>query len=173
MVRTIVTSPTVRSIRRSGTEGEHGSALILALLVTLVLAVMALGMLAHALAVTSIAGGERWSLKAFFAADSGLNLAQTRARIQHLAAFQFDLADRRATTAAPVSQLRVQVQELSQVGAPRLVIGSEANAGQGTDNTLVVQSYRTTSTATHQLTGSEREVTGIFGLGPMPAAIPE
>ena len=166
-------APTDASPPTPANRKDRGSALILALLVTLVLAVMALGMLAHAFAVTSIAGNERWSVKAFFAADSGLNLAQTRARIQHLAAFQFNLADRRAITAAPVSQLRVQVQELSQVGAPRLVIGSEANAGQGTDNTLVVQSYRTTSTATHQLTGSERAVTGIFGLGPMPASIPE
>lgn len=166
-------TPTAEPMDRTKSARDRGSALILALLVTLVLAVMALGMLAHALSVTSIAGGERWSVKAFFAADSGLYLAQTRARIQQLSAFQFTLADRRATTAPSVSQLRVQVQDLSQVGAPRLVIGSEANAGQGTDNTLVVQSYRTTSTATHQLTGSERAVTALFGLGPMPAAIPE
>lgn len=153
-------------------DDERGSALVLALLVTLVVSLLALGLIAHSLMVSRVSGAERWSVKAFYAADSGLNVAQSRARVQELAAFNFALRDLRTTTGSAVSTLDVAVEDLQPIGAPRLVIGSEANAGQGVDTTLVIQSYRTRSTAVHPLTASERAVAVIFGLGPMPAAIP-
>ena len=153
-------------------DDERGSALVLALLVTLVVSVLALGLIAHSMMVTRVSGAERWAVKAFYAADSGLNIAQTRAKVQELEAFDFDLRDLRTTAGATVGPVNVAVEALQPIGAPRLVIGSEANAGQGVDTTLVIQSYRTRSTAVHPLTNSERAVAVIFGLGPMPAAIP-
>jgi hypothetical protein len=153
-------------------DDERGSALVLALLVTLVVSVLALGLIAHSMMVTRVSGAERWSVKAFYAADSGLNVSQTRARVQELAAFNFALRDLRTTAGATVSPVNVAVEALQPIGAPRLVIGSEANAGQGSGTTLVIQSYRTRSVAVHPLTNSERAVAVIFGLGPMPAAIP-
>jgi hypothetical protein len=154
-------------------DDERGSALVLALLVTLVVSVLALGLIAHSMMVTRVAGAERWSVKTFYAADSGLNVAQTRAKVQELAAFDFDLRDLRTTAGATVGPVNVAVEALTPIGAPRLVIGSEANAGQGVDTTLIIQSYRTRSVAVHPLTNSERAVAVIFGLGPMPAAIPD
>jgi hypothetical protein len=139
----------------------------------LVVSLLALGLIAQATMVIRISGAERWAVKAFYAADSGLSVAQTRARVQELAQFNFALRDRRTTSGDSVGPVNVAVDALQPIGAPRMVIGSEANAGQGSDTTLVVQSYRTRSTARHPLTNSERAVEVIFGLGPMPAAIPD
>ena len=36
---------------------------------------------------SQISGAERWAVKTFYAADSGINLAQSRARVQALEAF--------------------------------------------------------------------------------------
>jgi len=160
-------------LSRQPASGQRGSALVLSLMVMLVGSLLALGLIAHATMVIRISGAERWAVKAFYAADSGLNVAQTRARVQELAQFNFELSDRRTTTGAAVGPVNVEVDALQPIGAPRMVIGSEANAGQGSDTTLIIQSYRTRSTAVHPLTNSERAVEVIFGLGPMPAAIPE
>lgn len=160
-------------LSKQSASDQRGSALVLALLVTLVVSFLALGLIANATMVLQISGAERWAVEAFYAADSGLNVAQTRARVQELAQFNFELSDRRTTTGAAVGPVNVAVDALQPIGAPRMVIGSEANAGQGSDITLIIQSYRTRSTAVHPQTNSERAVEVIFGLGPMPAAIPD
>ncbi len=154
-------------------DSQRGTALILAVMVLLVVSVLALGLVGQSMMVAGLSGAERWMVKAFYAADSGLNVAQTRARIQELDGFNFSLSDRRSTTGDSVSPVNVEVDPLQPIGAPRMVIGSSANAGQGSDTTLIIQSYRTRSTAAHQLSNSERVVEVIFGLGPMPAAIPD
>lgn len=165
--------PTSNSEPQEHAAGQHGAAILMAMLVLLIVSLLALALIGQSMLVSKIAGAERWVVKAFYAADSGLNVAQTRARIQELDGFNFSLSDRRSTTGNPVSTVDVTVDPLQPIGAPRMVIGSSANAGQGSDTTLVIQSYRTRSTATHQLSNSERAVEVIFGLGPMPAAIPE
>jgi len=154
-------------------ESQRGAALMIAMMVLLVVSLLALGLIGQSMLAAQLSGAERWMVKAFYAADSGLNVAQTRARIQELDGFNFALSDRRSTTGSPVSSVDVSVDPLQPIGAPRMVIGSSANAGQGSDTTLVIQSYRTRSTSTHQLSNSQRVVEVIFGLGPMPAAIPE
>jgi hypothetical protein len=156
------------------TPREAGSALLIAIFMLLVISVISLGLLSQTFIVSQIAGAERWSVKAFYAADSGLNLAQTRARIQALAAFDFTLRDMRGPNGlVQAGAVNVHVDQLQATGAPRLVIGSEANAGQGSGPSLIVQSYRTTSRARHELSRSERVIGVIFGIGPMPATIPD
>lgn len=153
---------------------QAGSALLIAIFMLLIISLITLGLLSHTFVVSQIAGAERWAVKTFYAADSGINLAQSRARVQALEAFTFDLRDLRGTTTlANAGAVNVQVDPLQAAGAPRLVIGSEANAGQGTDPTLIVQSFRTRSRGVHQLSRSERVIEVIFGIGPMPATIPE
>ena len=153
---------------------ERGSALLIAIFMLLIISLITLGLLSHTFVVSQIAGAERWAVKTFYAADSGINLAQSRARVQDLEAFTFDLRDMRGTTTlANAGAVNVQVDALQAAGAPRLVIGSEANAGQGTDPTLIVQSFRTRSRGVHPISRSERVIQVIFGIGPMPATIPE
>jgi Tfp pilus assembly protein PilX len=153
-------------------QSESGSAILAAVMVMLVVSLLSLGLMSQTMLVSKIAGSERWSLKSFYAADSGLSLAQTRARVQALAGFNFTLRDiRGASGQSTAGVLNVAVDPLVAAGAPRLVIGSEANAGQGTDTPLVVQGYRTSSTGQHVPTASEREIDVVFGIGPMPATI--
>jgi hypothetical protein len=158
---------------RRSDDSQRGAALMIAMMVLLVVSLLALGLVGQSMLVAKLSGAERWMVKAFYAADSGLNVAQTRARIQQLDGFNFSLSDRRSTTGDAIAAVDVAVDPLQPIGAPRMVIGSSANAGQGSDTTLVIQSYRTRSTAAHQLSNSERAVEVIFGLGPMPAAIPD
>jgi hypothetical protein len=154
-------------------DSQRGVAMIISIMVMLVVSLLAMGLIGQSMLGAKLSGTERWMVKTFYAADSGLNVAQTRARIQELDGVGFSLSDLRTTTGPAVSSIDVVVDPLLPIGAPRMVIGSSANGGQGSDTTLIIQSYRTRSTAAHQLSNSERAVEVIFGLGPMPATIPE
>ena len=67
----------------------------------------------------------------------------------------------------------VDVDRLADAGAPRLVTGNQANAGQGADESPIIQSYRTASRSENDRTRAERRVEEIFGVGPMPPRIPD
>jgi hypothetical protein len=162
----------IRQLRHREHETERGGALLFAVFVTLIVSLLALGLLGRTLLVSRLAAVERGSVKAFYAADSGLNFAQTRARINQLTAFTMILKDTHGVS-NPMSgnNIDVAVDELQRAGAPRLVIGSEANAGQGADPVLVIESYRTASDARHEKSRSERRIEVVFGVGPKPASI--
>ncbi len=157
-------------------EQENGSALMVALFVSLILSLLALGLLGRTLLVTQICGAERWGIRAFYAADAGLNMAQIRAKVQGLDAFSFSLPIGNdmgygvsATTQEDI--IDIEVDALRPAGHPRMVQGSAANAGQGADASLIIQSYRTTARSRHRATNSRREITEVFGVGPMPARL--
>ena len=151
---------------------EQGSALVLSLFVTLVLSLICLTVLGHAYTVATIAGAERWGVEAFYAADSGLHVAQTRARIDQRDPFAFTLRDR-PSGSGQAALITVEVDPLSDAGAPRLVTGSQANSGQGADETPIIQSYRTASSSRNDRTRAESRVEEIFGVGPKPPTIPD
>ncbi len=156
------------------TARDHGSALLVAIFLLLVVSLMVLGLLGHTFVVSRLAGAERWSVKALYAAESGANLAQARARVQALDGFRFQTRDLRgSTTLVDVGRVEVEVEPLRAAGAPRLVIGNQLNGGQGGGPALVVQPYRTRSAAEHGVSRTERVVAVVFGVGPMPATIPE
>jgi len=152
---------------------ERGSALLLAVFGILILSLLALGLLGHSFLVTELASAERWAVKTFYAADSGLALAESRARIQQLAPFEYTLPDVRMYGAGGgvAEDITVQVAELMPTGAPRIVLLSEVSGGQGGEDPLVIKTYRTNSRARGQLTNAERELQVIFGVGPMPATL--
>ena len=154
-------------------SAERGSALLLAVFGILILSLLALGLLGHSFLVTELASAERWAVKAFYAADSGLALAESRARIQQLAPFQYTMPDVRVYggSAGIAEDITVQVAELSPTGAPRIVLGSEVSGGQGGEDPLVIKTYRTASLARGERTNTERRLQVIFGVGPMPATI--
>ncbi len=154
--------------------GERGSALLIALILIIVLTFIGLGLLTRSLMVTRIAGSERWSTKAFYGADSGLQVAKARLRIRQTNQFNFTVSDLRGSQGGRLAgQINVAVGNLTTVGAPRPVAGSQVGGGQGGAEPLYIMFFRGTSTATQQLTRSKRIVTATMGAGPMPLAIPK
>ncbi len=166
----------IKQLTRDEGDQEKGSALVVGLFVSLIISLLALGLLGRTLLVARICGAERWGVRAFYAADAGLNMAQVRAKVQGLDAFSFSLPIGNdvgygvdATTQEDI--IDVEVDALQPSGHPRLVVGSSANAGQGADASLIIQSYRTTARSRHRATNSAREITEVFGVGPMPARL--
>jgi Tfp pilus assembly protein PilX len=154
---------------------ERGTALFIALVLTVVLTFLGMGLLTRSLLVSRIAGSERYSTKAFYAADAGLTAAQARLKIRRTQAFTFEIRDMRlatgATTAAAVSTIQVDVTDLNSVGAPQPVVGTQVSGGQGGGEPLYMMFYKGTSTATQQFTRSERVVTATMSIGPVPLSI--
>ena len=156
---------------------ERGSALILALVLTIILTFLGFSLLTRSLLVTRIAGSERWSTKAFYAADAGISAARVRLRIRRTAAFTFNVSDLRGPdveTQGDFGQIQVAVTDLSQVGAPQPVVGSQVGGGQGSGSEpLFVIFYKGTSASQQVLTRSERVITATLSIGPVPLAIPQ
>lgn len=156
---------------------ERGSALILALVLTIILTFLGFGLLSRSLLVTRIAGSERWSTKAFYAADAGISAARARLRIRATQAFNFTVADLRGVDTDNLGnygQIQVAVSDLSQVGAPQPVVGSQAGGGQGPGSEpMFIIFYKGTSVAQQALTRSERAITATLSIGPVPLAIPQ
>lgn len=154
--------------------GERGSALLIALILIVVLTFIGLGLLTRSLMVTRIAGSERWSTKAFYGADSGLQVAKARLRIRRTGQFNFTVNDLRGKTGALLAgTINVAVSNMANVGAPRPVAGTQVGGGQGSSEPLYMFFFQGTSTATQRLTRSKRVVTATMGAGPMPLMIPK
>jgi Tfp pilus assembly protein PilX len=154
---------------------ERGTALFIALVLTVVLTFLGMGLLTRSLLVSRIAGSERYSTKTFYAADAGLTAAQARLKIRRTQAFTFEINDMRlatgSTAASPVSTIQVNVTDLSSVGAPQPVVGTQVSGGQGGTEPLYMMFYKGTSTATSGFTRSERVVTATMSIGPVPLSI--
>ena len=159
----------------SAPNRERGSALILALVLTIILTFLGFSLLSRSLLVTRIAGSERWSTKAFYAADAGISAARARLRIRRTQAFNFNIADLRGVTAQDnYGTIQVAVSDLAQVGAPQPVVGTQAGGGQGGGaEPLFVIFYKGTSVAQETFTRSERAITATLSIGPVPLAIPQ
>ncbi len=157
-----------------GNSHERGAALLLALILTMVLTFLGLGLLTRSLLVSRIAGSQRWSIKALYAADAGINLAKARLKIRRTEPFLFALADARpATDSARLERfgaIEVAVSELSPVGSPQPAIGTQIGGGQGGGTPLYLLSYRGTATAKQELTRTERVVSSTMTIGPVPLA---
>jgi hypothetical protein len=156
-------------------SSERGSALILALILVVVLAFVGFGLLTRSLLTTRIAGSERWSTRAFYAADAGINIAKTRVHIRQTAPFTFKIADLRGPLGTgDVGEVDIQVSPFRGFGAPTPVFGFQVSGGQGagTEN-LVLQYYQGNSTATQDFTRSERIVASIMGIEGAPVSIPQ
>ena len=161
--------PPARQDRR-----EQGSALILALILTIVITFLGFGLITRSLLVTRIAGNERYSTKAFYAADAGLAAAKARLSIRRTAAFDFELSEIRVGGTEARGIIQVDVTDMANVGAPQPVVGSQVGGGQGAGTEpLYVMFYKGTSTAEQQFTRSRRVVTATMSLGPVPLSIPE
>ncbi|MCP4901986.1 MAG: hypothetical protein GY906_33900 [bacterium] len=149
---------------------ERGSTLLLAMFLMLILTMLGMGLLSRTLVVSKIASAERWSTKAFYAADSGLHTALQRARINEEEAFTFFVQDLRGAGGTRSHQeISVDVDRLSQVMDPQPAKGSQISGGQGGSGTnLVVYFYKGRSTSTLSLSRSRRTVSNMFSIGPMP-----
>ncbi len=163
---------------RDSVSREHGVALLVALIFTVVLGFLGLGLLTRALMVTRISGSERWSVKTFYAADAGINTARARLRIGRTQAFSFTISDLRLPCGSAAQDspqhagtIDVEVSELTQVGPPRTVIGTQVGGGQGGGVPLCIMLYRGTSTARQELVNSERVVSSTMAVGPLPPTI--
>lgn len=155
-------------------DGERGSALVVALILVILLTVIGFGLITRSLLVTRIAGSERWSTKAFYAADSGLEVAKARLRVRRTQAFQFPLDDLRGPQADRLTgTIAVSVTDMTNVGAPQLALGSQAPGGQGGAEPLYFIFYKGMSTADETLTRSERQIEATMGIGPVPLSIPQ
>jgi len=159
---------------RDPRNGERGAALFIALVLVIIMTFLGFGLLTRTLLVARIAGSERWSTKAFYAADAGIASAKARLRIRQTIAFTFPVSDLRgAQGQRDAGQIQVAVSNLDNVGAPQPVIGSQIGGVQGGTETLVVMFYKGTSTAQQALTRSERQVMATMAMGPVPPVIPD
>lgn len=160
--------------RLEARESERGSALLLALMLIIILTLVGVGLLTRSLLVTEIAGSERWSTAAFYAADSGIDVAKNRLRVNRLEAFSFDLKDLRgATGVVDAGNIQVAVDDLQQVGPPRLAPLTQSASLQGSESEqLFVYFFRARSTALNQSTRSQRVVSAVMNVGPVPALPP-
>jgi Tfp pilus assembly protein PilX len=154
---------------------ERGTALFIALVLTVVLTFLGMGLLTRSLLVSRIAGSERYSTKTFYAADAGLSAAQARLKIRRTQAFTFEITDLRmandSSVADAISTIQVNVTNLSTVGAPQPVVGTQVSGGQGSSDPLYIMFYKGTSTATQAFTRSERVVSATMSIGPVPLSI--
>jgi Tfp pilus assembly protein PilX len=152
---------------------ERGTALFIALVITVVLTFLGMGLLTRSLLVSRIAGSERYSTKAFYAADAGINAAQARLKIRRTQAFSFTLADMRGgiDTTKAVTNITVNVTNLDSVGAPQPVVGTQVAGGQGGGEPLYMMFYKGTSTASQTFSRTERVVTATMSIGPVPLSI--
>jgi hypothetical protein len=155
------------------TGRERGSALLLALFMVVILTLVGFGLLTRTLLVSRLTGSERWSVKSFYAADSGLQSALQRARLNQTAGFQFSVRDLRGAGGGRLAgNIAITVDPLQRVAAPQPVLGSQVGGGQGSgDLYLYVISYAGRSTARQELTRTRRVVSNIFTVGPVPLVI--
>jgi len=154
-------------------SGERGVALFMALILIALLTMLAFGLVVRSLFASRIAGLERWSVKTFYAADSGVAAAATRLRVQQTGAFELPIPDRRGVAARATGEpIKVQVAALRVVGPPRYEIGSQIGGGQGAGaEALATVFYRTQVDARHRLSSAHRELEATLSLGPVP--VPE
>jgi Tfp pilus assembly protein PilX len=154
---------------------ERGSALILALILTIVLTFLGFGLITRSLLVTRIAGSERWSTKAFYAADAGIAVARARLSINVTPAFNFQVTDFRGPLGNRNSgAINVWVSDMNQVGAPQLAVGWQAPGGQGAESEpMYITFYKGTSIARQNFTRSERIVSATLTVGPAPLPPPQ
>lgn len=154
---------------------ERGAALFIALALIILLTFLGLGLLTRSFMASRIAGLERWPTMAFYAADSGINAAKARLRVRQTAAFATTINDMRGASATATGEgIAVNVSQMTMVGPPRQVTGSQVSGGQGSDaNALYVVIYRGNSDALHTLTQSNRNITATMSFGPAPLHIPD
>ena len=138
---------------------ERGSALILALILTIILTLLGFGLLTRSLLVTRIAGAERFSTKAFYAADSGIQASVPRLGVSERGAFSYQLADLRGTLGNENrGQVNIDISEWDFVGRMPAE-GSQIGGGQDASTpSFYYFFYRGTSTARQLFTRSERVV---------------
>jgi hypothetical protein len=155
-------------------DGERGSALILALVLTVVITFLGFGLITRSMLVTRIAGNERYSTKAFYAADTGFAAARARLRIAREAAFSYLVNDMRSAGTQTRGAITVEVGDLSTVGEPQPAMYSQTGGGQGSSTEpLFYYFYKGTSTGRQAFTRSERVVTATMTIGPVPPRLPE
>jgi len=149
---------------------ERGSALFIALALIIIFSFLAFGLLCRAAVSSRIAGLERWPIKTFYAADSGITAARARLRVRAFSSFEFKVADRRGrrgrATGLPIT---VDVSQLLPLGPPRPETGFQIGGGQGSGAVaLYTRLYRGQSRATLRSTGSSRKISASISLGPVP-----
>ena len=156
-----------------GHRNQRGSALLLAMIMILILTFLGFGLLSRSLLVSQIAGAERWTAKAFYAADSGINVAKARLKIQYTDEFQFQIQDYRGYSGTgQAGWINVQVTEFENVGRPMPIPGNEAGGGQGSGSEpLYSIGYKGTSTSTNLRTRSEAVISTTQTLSPVPLHI--
>jgi len=151
-------------------KSESGSALFIALALIVIFSFLAFGLLCRAAFTSRIAGSERWPIKTFYAADSGITAARARLRVRDLSSFDFKVADRRGLRGgASGYPIRVEVSKLLSLGPPRPETGFQIGGGQGSGAIpLYTRLYRGRSRATLQSTRSARRISAVISLGPVP-----
>jgi len=154
-------------------SGERGVALFIALILILILTFMGFGFLTRTMLVTQIAGAERWTTKAFFAADAGINVAKQRIRAGQSSPFTYQVEDFRGYSGtAQKGQITVSVSDFGMTGKPQPVEGGQTGGGQGASSEpLFKVAYSGRSTAVQTLTRSEAVVSSIQSLAPVPVQI--
>ncbi len=154
--------------------GERGSALFIAMIMILILTFVGFAFLTRTLLVSQIAGAERWTTKAFYAADAGMNVAKLRLRVRETRPCTFNVEDLRGYAgSSDKGDVVVAVSEMNTIGLPQMILGSQIPAGEGAGaEALYTMSYRGTSSAFNLLSRSEALVSSTQSVSPVPLSIP-
>ncbi len=151
--------------------GERGSALVAALVLMVVLTVVVFTVVTRALLVARLAATERTSLKAFDAADAGIEASKARLRTVHTGSFRFVLPDLVGPTGGQRrGRIAVSVAGLRPAGAPRPIVGTQLGGGQGGATGLYTVPFTTAADAIHEPSGATARITVVLAAGPLPLA---
>jgi len=154
-------------------RNERGAALFISLILILILTFMGFGFLTRTMLVTQIAGAERWTTKAFFAADAGINFGMARLRVRETGTFTYQLEDLRGYKGTgSKGQITVTVSDFGQTGVPIADFGDQTGGGQGSGTeALYSMSFSGEATSVQPLTRSEAVVSSTLSVSDSPLFI--
>lgn len=163
---------TLKPSRGESQRADRGSTLLLSLFLIFILTMLAMGLLSRASMVHKIAGSERWSERAFYGAEAGLEFSLQRSRVLRFEGFDFGMNQMKHSDSYDESDYVVRVNEVTRIGSPQPDSGSMLGGGQGgSEEMLYLVSQTCEATASQDLVRAERTVSNIFVMGPMPLDI--
>jgi Tfp pilus assembly protein PilX len=115
--------------RPAASDAERGSALMLALMVSVVLIFLGMGLLLQTSLGLQAAGTDRWVVKALYAADSGAMMQVLRLQQGGVAAITATVVDDPGNPGLTQGQFAVNITRLCETGPPSPVFANGVPSG--------------------------------------------
>lgn len=130
----------------TGSNRERGAAIIIALMVSLVLAFLGLGLLLQTSLGLQAAGTDRWVVRALYAADAGAQVEIATLSTGAVGQGAFVLADDAALPGMLTGQYNVTVSDVCELQPPSFAIDPTTGGFYGTEWLARHVFFRSTAT---------------------------